>query len=151
VSRQSTVIGVGRASIGELRRIFEQQRGDIAALEVLSAELKTRSCDAGFDLLAEVARALVAARKVQPVESQHPALAILGVRQLPRADGRPLYRYRLTLTEWERLRHHLLQLTRAKAIEHADDRDAAAFDLPPQKWTGLSRSAFGLGGADIAQ
>ena len=24
-------------------------------------------------------------------------------------------------------------------------------DLPPQKWTGLSRSAFGLGGADIAQ
>lgn len=25
------------------------------------------------------------------------------------------------------------------------------FDLPPQKWTGLSRSAFGLGGADIAQ
>jgi putative transposase len=25
------------------------------------------------------------------------------------------------------------------------------FDPPPQKWTGLSRSAFGLGGADIAQ
>ena len=25
------------------------------------------------------------------------------------------------------------------------------FDLPPQKWTGLSRSAFCLGGADIAQ
>ncbi|WP_191555043.1 hypothetical protein [Brevundimonas aurantiaca] len=24
-------------------------------------------------------------------------------------------------------------------------------DLPPRKWTGLSRSAFGLGGADIAQ
>jgi len=28
---------------------------------------------------------------------------------------------------------------------------AARGDLPPQKWTGLSRSAFGLGGADIAQ
>ena len=24
-------------------------------------------------------------------------------------------------------------------------------DLPPEKWTGLSRSAFCLGGADIAQ
>ena len=30
-------------------------------------------------------------------------------------------------------------------------RDLYWPDLPPQKWTGLSRSAFGLGGADIAQ
>ena len=29
--------------------------------------------------------------------------------------------------------------------------DLLRFDLPPRKWTGLSRSAFGLGGADIAQ
>ena len=34
--------------------------------------------------------------------------------------------------------------------EHAFD-GVSALDLPPQKWTGLSRSAFGLGGADIAQ
>jgi len=27
--------------------------------------------------------------------------------------------------------------------------DAELFDLPPQKWTGLSRFAFGLGGADV--
>ena len=30
-------------------------------------------------------------------------------------------------------------------------RQSVAGDPPPQKWTGLSRSAFGLGGADIAQ
>jgi hypothetical protein len=134
VLRQGTLVGIGRASIGELRRIFELQRDDIGVLEALSAELKTRSCDAGFDLLAEVARALVAARKVQPVETQHPALAILGARQLSRADGRPLYRYRVTVTEWERLRRHLLQMTRVKAIEHADDRDAAAFALYAAEW-----------------
>ena len=30
-------------------------------------------------------------------------------------------------------------------------RSYVSADLPPQKWTGLSRSAFGLGGADITQ
>lgn len=42
---------MGRASVGDLRKIFEQQRDNVAALEGLSAELKKRSCDAGFDLL----------------------------------------------------------------------------------------------------
>ena len=28
---------------------------------------------------------------------------------------------------------------------------AAQFDPPPEKWTGLSRSALHLGGADVAQ
>lgn len=32
-----------------------------------------------------------------------------------------------------------------------DRRADLESDLPPQKWTGLSRSAFGLGGADVAQ
>ncbi|WP_304282163.1 hypothetical protein, partial [Caulobacter segnis] len=42
-----------------------------------------------------------------------------------------------------------------KARQRADQGDRgggrkAAIDLPPKKWTGLSRSAFHLGGADIA-
>lgn len=127
-------VGVGRASVSELRKIFEQQRDSVAALEMLSAELKKRSCDAGFDLLGEVARALVAARKVQPTDSQHPAQAVLSARRLNRADGRPLYCYRLTITEWERLRRHLQQLTRTKAIEHADERDAGAFAIYAAEW-----------------
>ncbi|WIY67960.1 STY4851/ECs_5259 family protein [Aquidulcibacter paucihalophilus] len=125
---------MGRASVSDLRKIFEQQRNNVAALEGLSAELKKRSCDAGFDLLAEVARALVAARKVQPVDTQHPAQAILSARKLTRPDGRPLFRYRLELTEWERLRRHLLQLTRTRAIERADERDAAVFAIYAAEW-----------------
>ena len=35
--------------------------------------------------------------------------------------------------------------------EDLSARDRYTGDLPPRKWTGLSRSAFGLGGADIAQ
>lgn len=127
-------VGVGRASVGELRKQFELQRENVAALEVLAKELKKRSSDEAFDLLAEVARALVAARKLQPADTQHPAQAILSTRKLSRPDERPLFRYRLSLTEWERLREHLKQLTRTRAIERADDRDAGAFAIYAAEW-----------------
>lgn len=128
------VVGMGRASVSDLRKIFEQQRDNVAALEGLSAELKKRSCDDGFDLLAEVARALVAARKTQPTDTQHPAQAVLSARKLGRPDQRPLYRYRLELSEWERLRRHLLQLSRTRGIERASDADAGAFAIYAAEW-----------------
>lgn len=134
MSDAGAIVGVGRLSIAELRRIFEENRRGVATLEVLSRELKKRSCDDGFDLLAEVASALVAARKAQPADLQHPAQALLSARQLSRPDARPLFRYRVTLSEWERLRHHLVQLRRTNAIERADERDAGAFAMYAAEW-----------------
>lgn len=128
------VVGVGRASIGELRKQFELQRENVAGLEVISAELKTRPGDDAFDLLAEVARTLVAVRKLQPADTQHPAQAILSARKLSRPDERPLYRYRLSITEWERLRRYLTELTRTRGIEQANDRDAGAFAIYAAEW-----------------
>lgn len=127
-------VGLGRASISELRATFERHPLDVATLEVLNAELKRRSSDEALDLHGEVAMALVAARKVQPANHQHPAQSVLSSRGLSRPDERPLYRYRLATTEWERLRHHLHQLVRARSIDRADDRDAGAFALYAAEW-----------------
>lgn len=129
-----TPSGVGRASLLELRSLFETGRGDVATLELLSAELKKRPGDAAFDLLLEVAPALVAARKTQPIDQQHVVQRILTKRGQSRPDSRPLYRYRLTTDEWCEVRKHLSALNRSGSLERADDRDAGAFAIYAAEW-----------------
>ena len=45
-------------------------------------------------------------------------------------------------------RHELIGRNHSSLLQ---THEAGGSDLPPQKWTGLSRSAFGLDRADIAQ
>jgi putative restriction endonuclease len=48
-------------------------------------------------------------------------------------------------------RRAYIAVARVVAIEADRLRRDHAYALPPEKWTGLSRSAFGLGWADVAQ
>jgi hypothetical protein len=53
----------------------------------------------------------------------------------------------------ERLLGTLIAILSARDPRLLDELQAvfASPDLPPKRWTGLSRSAFSLGGADVAQ
>ena len=80
----------------------------------------------------------------------HKILTDNGVQfgDMPQHRSGPTARYRV---------HKFDRFCLEHGIEHRFTKphhpwtEVAPVDLPPQKWTGLSRSAFGLDGADIAQ
>jgi hypothetical protein len=123
-----------RDGIAELRRAFEQARGDVAVLGRLSNQLKSRSDDAALVLHGEVAAALIQARKLTPVSPSHPIERILAERGLRRSDGRPLYKYRVSAEEWCALRTHLSSRCRARVLTGEDRRDGGAFALFASEW-----------------
>jgi hypothetical protein len=128
------VVGLERETIAELRDLFERHKVDVGVLELLSKELKRRPGDAAFDLLLRVAPALVAARKNPQEASRHCVQEVLSARGLQRPDGRSLYRYRLSLVEWEGIREYLTAQARRGALDRADERDAGLFALYAAEW-----------------
>jgi len=69
--------------------------------------------------------------------------------ELKVAPENPAHRFGLSLIDREGAAGGVVAQRQVSPHPHA--QLLGRRDLPPQKWTGLSRSAFGLGGADIAQ
>jgi hypothetical protein len=104
-----------------LAAVFEEQHNDPAFLEALNEELKQRHSDEALNLQIKVVAIRRAfARRATPIE--HTARpphsgdvrdwlsAFFAARNMPRPDGRALYRYRMADSEYEQ----------AKSYQHDD-------------------------------
>jgi hypothetical protein len=121
---------MGNISVGELPKmsrlddarlaeVFRQGSDDPEVLDALNGELKLRHSDAAFDLHLKVVTARRALGRSQTSAeprrmSSEPVLhwlnAFLGARKLTRSDERPLYRYRMTDSEYEEAKKTLRQV-----------------------------------------
>jgi hypothetical protein len=117
-----------------LAELFVEYKTDIHVFELLSKELKDRQGDPASELHPRVAMALFSARKFAQQGAQHPSHETRSRQGLQRPDSRFLYRYRLSLLEWEELRNHLIRMVNNGTIDRADDRDAGVFALYGAEW-----------------
>jgi hypothetical protein len=110
---------MSRLDDARLAEVFRQGSDDPEVLDALNGELKLRHSDAAFDLHLKVVTARRALGRSQTSAeprrmSSEPVLhwlnAFLGARKLTRSDERPLYRYRMTDSEYEEAKKTLRQV-----------------------------------------
>ncbi len=143
-----TVGGSGelcRLTDRELAEIFHQRGRDPEFLESLSVELKARDSDEALDLHFKVVTARRALRLLPTTAGSRPEASQLtqlqswlrtffSGRDLARADGRPLYRYRMTDSEYEEARKILRHLASAGRFMQPDDHAGALFVAYCAEW-----------------
>ena len=138
----------GDLSILDERRLSEMFQGrseDITFLDALNEELKRRNNDATNDLRIKVfmtRRALV--RALSPAESRRAAPpsgsvkdwlhALLAARKLTRPDQRPLYRYRMTDSEYEQAKKMLRRVLDVGRLVKPDSHAGALFVAYCAEW-----------------
>ena len=134
--------GLDDAQIAEL---FRQRRHDLRFLDVLSEELKRRKSDDALSLHFDVnmaRRALLRAATPSVVQAGSPSSSpvrdwlssFFRARMMPRSDGRPLYRYRMTDGEYARAKEILRHLMHKGRLVHPDERAGALFVAYCAEW-----------------
>ena len=126
----------------QLVQLFRQHRNDVSFLERLNQELKKRTSDAAVELQIEVVMLL----RVADGRAAGPALptrsgpvrewlsAYFGARGLSRPNGEPLYRYRMTDTEYGAAKRILRELAKAGRLVSPDLRAGALFVAFCAEW-----------------
>jgi hypothetical protein len=127
-----------------LAEIFQHKRNDPQFLEALNEVLKQRDGDEAIDLQIEVVKARRALpRPAMPSEVVRPRQsgplgewlsAFLSVRNLPRPDGRPLYRYRMADGEYEQAKTILRRLAGSGRLADPDRHASAIFVSFGAEW-----------------
>lgn len=128
-----------------LVKLFKQRRANRQFLQELNAELKARHSDLATELHWNVAIALRAQSKAassapeltsgpQPVQVRDWLEAFVGARQMPRPDGRALYRCRMTDDEYAELKRILPQLAASGRLSEPDRHAGAVFLAYCAEW-----------------
>lgn len=133
----------------QLEALFERAGQDERILGALNEELKRRDSDEAIELHLKVVQAFRKARasaaSASPASPPSPPPQLLGpvrrwladflaVRDLPAPNGRHLYRYRITDSEYENAAQILRQLARSGRLARPDERAARLFVVFCAEW-----------------
>lgn len=138
-------VDLSRLDDGQLGEIFEQRRHNPDFLEALNRELNQRESDEALDLQIEVVKARRAfarsadptARDTKPQRSgpvRDWLRTFLSARGIQRPNSRPLYRYRMTDSEFVQAQEILRYLASRGRLAVPDDRSGALFVAFCSEW-----------------
>ncbi|WP_162252285.1 STY4851/ECs_5259 family protein [Mesorhizobium sp. Root102] len=161
-SESSTPFDLSRLSDLGLAQHFVMHRESSEELRKLNEVLKSRNSDAASDLHIEVQQALRQLRHLDN-RQQRPAIVATGsgpvrdwireflsARGLTYADGRPLYRYRMSDEEYAKAKSTLVKLGRDGRLNRPDDRSGALFVIYCAEWFRRESSSTFLRWNDLA-
>lgn len=129
----------------QLAEAFQKRRHDLPFLNALNEELKKRKSEQSLGLHFDVnmaRRALVRAASPAVAQAAPPSSSpvrdwmgtFFRTRVMPRPDGRPLYRYRMTDQEYARAKEILRHLAQKGRLLHPDERAGALFVAYCAEW-----------------
>lgn len=138
--------GEDLSQIGDerLAELFRQRCNDSAFLDALNEELKDRTSDAACELHLEVVqRRRIVGRPTAPSPAAPPRRidlpgdwlrALLMRHRLGQPDGRPLFRYRMTDTEYDGVTRALEALAATGRLVQPDSHAGAVFVAYCAEW-----------------
>src|SRR5262245_627761 len=129
----------------QLELLFQLNRGDVLFLKALNEELKKRDSDEALHLQIQVVKSLRSSARAASPSDMAPELCqsgsvdgwlqqFLNARGLPRPDGRPFHRYRMTDGEYVFAKKILRHLARQGRLAQPDYYAGAVFVAYCAEW-----------------